>query len=95
MFTLVVTFKIKPDHISTFTQALSKVRNHTRLEPGNVVYEFSVDETDVTRVFLYEKYSDRSAYEFHTQQNYLHAFRAEIGDCVEETPTVLRGNLHT
>lgn len=94
MFTLIVVFKVKPDFVSTFTYALSKVTSLTRLETGNLVYEFSVDEGDFTRIFLYEKYRDREAYELHTRQEYLNVFRAEIADLLEEAPTVIRGNLH-
>ena len=93
MFTLIVIFKVKSEFVSDFSQALSKVTNLTRLESGNLVYEYSVDEIDVTRIFLYEKYRDRAAYEFHTQQEYLQVFRAEIANLLEEAPSVLRGNL--
>ena len=94
MFTLIVTFKVKSEFVSDFFQALSKVTNLTRLESGNLIYEFSIDESDKTRIFLYEKYRDRAAYEFHVQQEYLQVFRAEIANLLEEAPSVLRGNLH-
>lgn len=93
MFTLIVIFKVKSEFVSDFSQALSKVTNLTRLESGNLVYEYSVDEIDVTRIFLYEKYRDRESYELHTRQDYLNVFRAEIADLLEEAPTVIRGNL--
>jgi quinol monooxygenase YgiN len=93
MFTLAVTFKVKSEFVSDFFQALSKVTNLTRLESGNLIYEFSIDESDKTRIFLYEKYRDRAAYEFHVQQEYLQVFRAEIANLLEEAPSVLRGNL--
>ena len=93
MFTLIVIFKVKPGCTSTFTHALTRVASLTRLETGNMVYEFSVDEGDINQIFLYEKYRNRESYELHTRQDYLNIFRAEIADLLEEAPTVIRGKL--
>lgn len=91
MFSLIVTFKVKPGKSSEFLAAISKVISSTRREAGNVLYQLSADESDETRYFLYEIYTDRQAYESHTREPYLSEFREEIKDLLASAPDVIRG----
>lgn len=93
MFNLVVIFSIKTGQNEGFLRVIEPVIEQTRKEPGNLQYELSVDEANPQRYFLIEKYQDRAAYEFHTQQPYLLNMRTALAEVLSAPAEVVRGNL--
>jgi len=93
MFNLVVIFTIKTGKVAEFLEVMKVVIEKTRKEPGNLQYELCVDESNPQRYFLIEKYQDRLAYEFHTQQLYLQGLRESLAEVLLAPAEVIRGNL--
>lgn len=93
IFNLVVIFSIKNGQNEAFLKVMSTVIERTRKEPGNLQYELCVDEANPQRYFLIEKYQDRAAYEFHTQQPHLQNLRDSLAEVLSAPAEVLRGNL--
>jgi len=82
MFVVTVTFETAPDDAAAF---LARVRRQAadslRDEPGCRRLDVCTDP-DSSRVFLYEIYSDRSAFQTHLETPHYKAFNAEVGPIV-------------
>ncbi len=66
MYVLVVTIDIKPGFKDPFVAAmLDDARGSVRDEPGCVRFDVVQDEKESNRIYLYEVYKDRAAFDYH------------------------------
>ena len=82
MYVVTVVFEAKPEHAEAFRAAMlanAKVSRET--EPGCRQFDVCV-EADTGRVFLYELYDDRAAFEAHLASAHFKAFDAQVRDWV-------------
>jgi quinol monooxygenase YgiN len=78
-FVLAVMIRIKPENVERFmAEALANARE-ARKEPGCRQFEVLVDNTDRTKVVLFEIYDDQKAFEAHQQTPH---FRKYVADAV-------------
>jgi quinol monooxygenase YgiN len=67
MYVLVVTIDIKPGYRDKFVaEMLDDARGSVRNEPGCVRFDVIQDEKEPDRIYLYEVYKDRAAFDSHT-----------------------------
>jgi quinol monooxygenase YgiN len=82
MHVVTVTFETAPDDAAAF---LARVRQQAadslRDEPGRHRFDVCTD-ADSSRVFLYEIYTDNSAFQAHLKTPHYKAFDAEVGPIV-------------
>lgn len=57
---------------------------HTRLEPGNEVYDLYRSEGDAPGYHLFERYTDADALEAHRASDHYKAYRAAIPEILAE-----------
>lgn len=90
-FAVMVIFRIKDSKSDEFTKALRFHSENTWREAGSIKFVGYVDEKDPTTFYLYELYEDRTAFEAHTQTDYILKFRDMVTPLLREPSVVYRG----
>ncbi len=92
MYVLVVTIDIKPDRKDAFIAAmLDDARGSVRNEPGCVRFDVMQDEHNVNRIYLYEVYADRAAFDAHTKTPHFLTWQDAVKDWFATPPVVGSG----
>jgi len=93
MYVILAPIQIKPEHREEFIKAmLLDARGSVENEPGCVRFDVIQDEQDLNRIYLYEVYEDRAAFEAHLTMPHLIKWRETVRDWfVEPRPPVGRG----
>lgn len=65
MVCLAVTFVVKEGHEEEAVRFFRLLTEHTRREPGNIMYLAHRAATEPRRFFLYEQYTDQGALDAH------------------------------
>ena len=85
MYVVAVTFHIQPDKIKAFMPLmLAQARNSLSKEPGCQVFDVCRNPDEAEKVFLYEVYDDRAAFDAHLASDHFKTFDAAISDMVDE-----------
>ncbi|WP_299964135.1 putative quinol monooxygenase [uncultured Roseobacter sp.] len=75
MFAVVVTFQIKPEHITDFMPLmLQNAQTSRREEPGCHQFDVATSPDRPGEVFLYELYDDEAAFEAHLKTTHFKTF---------------------
>ena len=75
MFVVTVTFVIKQEKLDEFIPVMTRqAHNSLTLEQGCLQFDVCQDQENPERVFLYEIYSDRDAFEAHLQTEHFLEF---------------------
>ncbi len=77
MLCLAVTYLIKEGQESQAVEFLKIMTEHTRAEPGNLVYQAHCSPTNPRQFFLYEQYRDDAALEAHRTAPYFQQYVIE------------------
>lgn len=72
-FTLFIQAQIKPGSMADFRPVAEAAVKGTRMELGNIAYEFHQSLDDPNRHFLFEKWVDFESLRSHFDQSYTHA----------------------
>ncbi len=93
MYVILAPIQIKPEHREEFIEAmLLDAKGSVENEPGCVRFDVIQDEQDPNRIYLYEVYKDRDAFEAHLTMPHLIKWRETVRDWfVEPRPPVGRG----
>jgi quinol monooxygenase YgiN len=92
MYVLVVTVDIKPGLKDRFIEAmLDDARGSVRKEPGCVRFDVVQDEERPDRIYLYEVYTDRAAFDAHTQTPHFLRWRDTVKEWFASPPVVGKG----
>ncbi len=66
MFVITVEFKVRPEFLAQFLlKMIANARASATTEPGCRQFDVCTDPQDASRIFLYELYDDRAAFEAH------------------------------
>lgn len=83
MFVVTVAFVVKEAHVVEFkTVMLTQASNSLTLEPGCHQFDVCFDPSDRKRIFLYEVYTDKTAFEEHLNTEHFLDFDAKVRDWV-------------
>ena len=84
MLIVTVDFVVKPERVDAFRQAVVANAIASRsAEPACRQFDVCVAD-DVRRVFLYEAYDDRSAFDAHLRTDHFKAFDALTSGWIED-----------
>ncbi len=84
MQALIVEFRIKPEQVSVFAQAIfENARASRETEPGCRQFDVCRDPADAALFFLYELYDDEAAVQAHLQSAHFTQFARETADWVD------------
>lgn len=85
MYAVVVTFQIKPASMAAFLPLmLENARTSRAQEPDCHRFDVCTDTTRPDEVFLYELYTDRTAFEAHLASAHFKAFDSAVADMVAD-----------
>ncbi len=83
MLAVVVEFRIKPEHVQTFHEAIvANARQSLRAEPGCLRFDVCRDAADPALFYLYELYDDDAAFEAHLKMPHFLQMNAHTADWV-------------
>ena len=81
MFAVTVTFVVKEQHIGDFEDVMkAQAINSLTREVGCHHFDVCFDSSDKSRVFLYELYTDKAAFEAHLKTDHFLNFDSTVKD---------------
>lgn len=84
MFVVTVTFVIKSENLDDFMAAMTRqAHNSLTREQGCLQFDVCRDQQNPKRVFLYEVYSDRAAFDAHLQTTHFLDFDKTVAPWTE------------
>jgi quinol monooxygenase YgiN len=79
MYIVVVDFTILPARVGAFRAAMiDNARASREREPGCRQFDVCADPAEPARIFLYEVYDDRAAFDAHLASPHFRAFDAKV-----------------
>jgi quinol monooxygenase YgiN len=85
MFVVTVTFRVKLAQRDAFHAAVKRqAGNSLEKETDCRQFEVLVDPSDSTLVFLYEVYTNRSAFDAHCNSEHFREFAKLVADWIDE-----------
>ncbi|HTU02006.1 MAG TPA: putative quinol monooxygenase [Candidatus Sulfotelmatobacter sp.] len=89
MYVVVVTIDIKAGFKDRFVPAiLENARSSVSREPGCFRFDVIQDEKDSNRIYLYEVYRDRAAFDAHCTMPHYFAWRDAVKDWLAAPPVL-------
>ena len=89
MYSIFVTFNIKPEHVEAFKEAcLENAQGATRDEPDCFCFNMHQDAEIPTRFYLHEVYRDQAAFQAHLETPHFNKWR----DTVRNDPSFFDGD---
>jgi len=83
--TIFASFVPGEEHTEAVASILRRMREETRREPGNEIYDlYEADSGGRTSFHLIERYTDRDALEAHRAADHYREYRAEIPHLLAE-----------
>lgn len=94
MIAVCVTFDIKPGHLDAFLPLMqAQASNSLRDEPECHYFDVCTNGTQPDRVFLYEVYSDRAAFNVHLASDHFKEFDTAVADMIAEKSVEIFGDV--
>lgn len=84
MYLVTVIFTVSPQHAAAFLPRVQQQAADSLTEPGCRRFDVWLDPGNAARVFLYEIYDDRAAFDAHLASAHFKAFDAEVGPWVTD-----------
>lgn len=81
-YAVCVTFGLKAVHMDAFVARVAQQAKDSLSEPGCRVFDVWTGGAQSQRVFLYEVYDDRAAFDAHLETPHFHSFDAAVADMV-------------
>jgi len=83
MYVVTVTFDIRPDRIEAFLRLMRvQAENSRNLEEGCHQFDIAFNAESPGRIFLYELYTDRAAFDLHLESAHYQRFAADTADMI-------------
>jgi quinol monooxygenase YgiN len=84
MLLVTVTLEIAPERAEAFRDRILRQAEDSRAEPGCRRFEVWCDTGDCTRVFLFEIYDDRAAFDTHLASAHFKDFATAVEPWVRD-----------
>lgn len=81
---MIISFKIKPEHIDGFTKAINKCAAETVKEPGCLDYTIYQSPNDKSLFLLTEAWSDKPSHRAHMETAHIKTYFEEIKGMSDE-----------
>ena len=89
MYVVVVTIDVKPEFTERFIPAiLQNAQGSVTREPGCLRFDVIRDEKNANRIYLYEVYWDRAAFDAHCTMPHYFAWRDTVKDWFAAPPVL-------
>ena len=84
MLLVAVTFQILPERAEAFRDRVGRQAADSLQEPGCRRFDIWCDTGDCSRVFLFEIYDDRAAFDAHLASTHFRDFDADVASWVRD-----------
>ena len=81
--TLYAEFTVTPGNEARVAELMREFTTRVREEPGNIVFDPYVEESNPSRYFVFEVYRDEDAFQAHITADYGARFNAELAGLIE------------
>ena len=83
MFVITVDFEIKSEFVNEFrNRVLQQAKDSLNNEKKCFTFDVSFDEKNTNKVFLYEIYQDKDAFDFHLKSDHYLSFDKDVKNWV-------------
>ncbi len=87
MYVIVVTVRVRPEHVDDFREATLINAENTRLEAGNARFDVLQSSEDPTHFLLYEAYHAEDGVASHQQTDHYAVWKNAVADWMAEPRT--------
>lgn len=94
-YVVCVEFTLKPEHASDFLALIIKnARTSVDKEQGCKQFDVCIAPDDSTKIFLYEVYTSKEAFDLHLKSEHFLLFNSQAADMIadKEVHTYIRNN---
>ena len=92
MILIVVKWKVRPEKVDGFLDAVSEFTEAVRAEPGNLFFEWSRSVDDADTFVLVEGFADGDAGDAHVRSDHFQKAIGFLPDWVAEKPKIIHMN---
>ena len=79
MFAIIASFRVQPEHVAAFIEAsLDDARGSVRDEPGCRRFDVIQGTDDDSRLWFYEVYDDKAAFDYHLTTPHFHRWNEAV-----------------
>ena len=83
MFVITVDFEIKNEYVNQFrSRVLQQAKDSLNNEENCFTFDVSFDEKNTNKVFLYEIYQDKDAFDYHLKSDHYLSFDKDVKNWV-------------
>ena len=83
MFVVTVDFEIKSEYINEFrSRVLQQAKDSLNNEEKCLIFDVCYDEKNTNKVFLYEIYQDKEAFNYHLKSDHYLSFDKDVENWV-------------
>ena len=83
MFVITVDFEIKSEYINEFrSRVLQQAKDSLNNEEKCLIFDVCYDEKNTNKVFLYEIYKDKEAFDYHLKSDHYLSFDKDVENWV-------------
>ena len=83
MFVIAVDFEIKNEYVNQFrSRVLQQAKDSLNNEEKCLIVDVCFDEKDSDKVFLYEIYQDKNAFDYHLKSDHYLSFDKDVKNWV-------------
>ena len=83
MFVITVDFEIKSEFVNEFrNRVLQQAKDSLNNEEKCLIFDVSFDEKNTNKVFLYEIYQDKNAFDYHLKSDHYLSFDKDVKNWV-------------
>jgi len=83
MFVITVDFEIKSEFVNEFrNRVLQQAKDSLKNEEKCFIFDVCFDEKNINKVFLYEIYQDKDAFDYHLKSDHYLSFDKDVKNWV-------------
>ena len=83
MFVITVDFEIKSEYVNEFrSRVLQQAKDSLNNEEKCLIFDVCYDEKNTNKVFLYEIYQDKEAFDYHLKSDHYLSFDKDVENWV-------------
>ncbi|HKR18175.1 putative quinol monooxygenase [Rhizorhapis sp.] len=88
-YTVFATIPVKPEHLDDAREAVAAIVAQTRAEPGCEHFEPYRAADGSSNLYIFERWANRSAFDFHHAQDYTQAVFEKYKVWLREAPALV------
>ncbi len=88
-YTVFATITVKAEHMDAACAAVAAIVPATRAEQGCVAFEPRCAADGSARIFIFEEWADRAAFDFHHSQDYTKDVFAKYEGWLQQAPDLI------